>query len=97
MSQIVSFIVLVIFVLALPFLVVGTVIWGGSITGAAADSIWLIKMGATFLGPFSAILWYIVISHLVLHRRAGLLMQFVVFLGTIGVIYLLVATGVYHL
>jgi hypothetical protein len=97
MSQIASFIVLVLFVLALPFLVVGTVIWGGSITGAAADSIWLIKVGATFLGPFSSVLWYIVISHLVLRRRAGFLMQFIVFAGTIGVIYLLLATGVYHL
>jgi len=97
LSQIVSFIVLVLFVLALPFLVVGTVIWGGSITGAAADSIWLIKVGATFLGPFSSVLWYIVISHLVLKRSAGFLMQFVVFLGTAGVIYLLLATGVYHL
>jgi hypothetical protein len=97
MSQIVSFIVLVIFVLALPFLVVGTVIWNGSITGAAADSIWLIKVGATFLGPFSSVLWYIVISHLVLRRPAGYFIQFVVFLGTIGVIYLLLATGVYHL
>ena len=97
MSQIVSFIVLVLFVLALPFLVVGTVIWGGRITGAAADSIWLIKVGATFLGPFSSVLWYIVISHLVLKRSAGFLMQFVVFLGTAGVIYLLLATGVYHL
>jgi hypothetical protein len=97
LSQIVSFIVLVLFVLALPFLVVGTVIWGGRITGAAADSIWLIKVGATFLGPFSSVLWYIVISHLVLKRSAGFLMQFVVFLGTAGVIYLLLATGVYHL
>src|SRR5579872_1546759 len=97
MSQIASFVFLVTFVLALPLLVVGPVIWGGSITGAAADSIWLIKVGAIFLGPFSAVLWYIVISHLVLKRSAGFLMQFVVFLGTIGVIYLMLATGVYHL
>ena len=97
LSQIFSFIVLVLFILALPFLVVGTVIWGESITGAAADSIWLIKVGATFLGPFSGVLWYLVLSHLVLKRSAGFLMQLVVFLGTAGVIYLLVATGVYHL
>jgi len=65
-------------------------------TGAAAGSIWLIKVGATFLGPFSAVLWYIVISHLVLKRSAGFLVQFVVFLCT-AVICPLLAAGVYHL
>ena len=97
MSQIVSFIVLVLFVLALPFLVVAVIIWGRNITGAAADSIWLIKMGATFLGPFSTVLWYIALSHLVLKRSAGFLMQFVVFFGTAILIYLLLKLGVYSL
>jgi len=73
------------------------VIWGRNLTGAAADSIWLVKMGATFLGPFSAVLWYITVRNLVFRRRAGYFMQFVVFFGTAGLIYLLLINGVYHL
>jgi len=53
-------------------------------------------MAFTFLGPFSALLWFIAFSHL-LRRRAGYLMQAVVFFGTVTVIYLLLASGVYHL
>lgn len=81
LSQIVSFIAVVLFTLALPFLVVVAAIWGGNLTGAAVESIWLIKMGATVLGPFRAVLWYIVVSHLVLRRRAGYFMQLVIFVG----------------
>jgi hypothetical protein len=97
LSQIVSFIAVVLFTLALPFLVVGAAIWGGNPTGAAADSIWLIKMGATVLGPFSAVLWFTAFSHLVLRRRAGYFMQLVTFVGTAAAIYLLLINGVYHL
>jgi hypothetical protein len=61
------------------------------------DDRWFLKMAFTFLGPFSAVLWYVVVSHLVLHRRAGYLMQSVIFVGTAAVIYLLLINGVYHL
>jgi hypothetical protein len=97
LSQLGSFVVLVLFTLGLPFLVVSAVIWGRNLTGAAADSIWLVKMGATFLGPFSAVLWYIAVCNLLFHRRAGYLMQAVVFFGTAAAIYLLLINRVYHL
>jgi hypothetical protein len=97
LSHLASFVAFVLFILGLPFLVAGVVIWGGNVAGAATDSIWFIKVAATFLGPFSTVLWYITLSHLIFHRRAGYFMQFVVFFGTIGVIYLLLANGVYHL
>jgi hypothetical protein len=71
--------------------------WEGTSRVAAADSIWLIKMGRQFLGPFSALLWYIVISHLVLPGRADYLLQLVIFVGTAAAIYLLLINGVYHL
>lgn len=96
LSQIATFLALVLLTLGLPFLVVCAVIWGRNTTGAAADSIWLIKMGATILGPFSAVLWYIMLCHLVLRRRAGYSMQLVVFFGTAGLIYLLLINGAYH-
>jgi hypothetical protein len=54
-------------------------------------------MAFTFLGPFSAVLWYITATNLVFHRRAGYLMQAVVFFGPATVIYLLLANGAYHL
>jgi hypothetical protein len=61
------------------------------------DDRWFLKMAFTFLGPFSALLWYITVSNLVFYRRAGYLMQAVVFFGTAAVIYLLLTNGVYHL
>ena len=33
--------------------------------------VWFLKMAFTFLGPFSAVLWFITFSNLVFHRRAG--------------------------
>ena len=80
------------FVLALPFLL-GLLL----IPTLPPDERWFLKMAFTFLGPFSAVLWYIVVSHLVLHRRAGYFMQFVIFVGTAAVIYLLLVNGVYRL
>jgi hypothetical protein len=43
------------------------------------------------------VIWYIGISNLVLHRRAGYFMQLVIFLGTAAAIYLLLVNRVYHL
>jgi hypothetical protein len=81
-----------IFVIALPFLL-GLLL----IPSLPPDDRWFLKAAFTFLGPFSAVLWFIVFSHLVLRRRAGYLMQFVIFLGTAAVIYLLLVSGVYRL
>jgi hypothetical protein len=61
------------------------------------DERWFLKMAFTFLGPFSAVLWFIGVSNLVFHRRAGYFKQFVIFVGTAAVIYLLLVNGVYHL
>lgn len=80
------------FVIAVPLLL-GLLL----IPSLSPDERWLLKMAFTFLGPFSAVLWYIVASHLVLRRRAGYLMQLVVFAGTAATIYLLLINGVYHL
>ena len=80
------------FVLALPFLL-GLLL----IPSLPPDDRWFLKMAFTFLGPFSAVLWFITFSHLVLRRRAGYFMQLVVFTGTAAVIYLLLINGAYHL
>jgi hypothetical protein len=79
------------FVIALPFLL------GLLIPTLPPDERWFLKMVFTFLGPFSAVLWFITISNLVFHRRAGYLMQAVSFFGTVALIYLLLINGVYHL
>ena len=84
------------FVIALPFLL-GLLL----IPTLPPDERWFLKMAFTFLGPFSAVLWFIAFRHLALRRRAGYLMQLVVFLGifvgTATMIYLLLINGVYHL
>jgi hypothetical protein len=80
------------FVVALPFLLVLLLI-----PTLPPDDRWFLKMAFTFLGPFSAVLWFITVSNLLFHRRAGYLMQAVVFFGTAAVIYLLLVNGVYRL
>ena len=80
------------FVIVLPFLL-GLLL----IPSLPPDDRWFLKMAFTFLGPFSALLWYITVSNLVFHRIGGYLMQAVVFSGTAALIYLLLINGVYHL
>lgn len=80
------------FVVALPFLL-GVLL----IPTLPPDDRFFLKAAFTFLGPFSAVIWYITVSHLVFHRRAGYFMQIVIFFGTAGLIVLLLINGVYHL
>jgi hypothetical protein len=80
------------FVLILPFLLVFLLV-----PGLPPDDRWFLKVAFTLLSPFTALLWYIAFSNLVLHRRAGLFRQALVFFGSAGVIYLLLVGGVYHL
>jgi hypothetical protein len=80
------------FVVALPLLL-GLLL----IPTLPPDDRWFLKMAFTFLGPFSAVLWFITFSHLVLRRRAGYFMQLVIFVGTAAAIYLLLINRVYHL
>jgi len=82
----------ILFVIALPFLL-GLLL----IPALPPDDRWFLKMAFTFLGPFSAVFWYIGVSNLVFHRRAGYFMQIVIFFGAAGLIYLLLINRVYHL
>src|ERR1700733_6909899 len=78
-----------IFVIALPFLL-GLLL----IPSLPPDDRFFLKAAFTFLSPFSAVVWYIAFSHIVLRRRSGYLMQLVIFLGTASMIYLLLINGV---
>jgi hypothetical protein len=86
-----NFVLLVAFTLLLPFFSPAAWLWG------SADERWLMKVAFIFLSPFSAVLWLIAFTNLVLRRTAGFLMQLVIFVGTVAVIYLLLVNGVYHL
>jgi hypothetical protein len=86
-----NFLVLVAFTLLLPLLCAAARLWG------SADERWLMKAAFTFLGPFSAVLWFIAVTNLVFRRRAGYFMQLLIFVGAAAVIYLLLINGVYHL
>ena len=81
-----------IFVIALPFLL-GLLL----IPSLPPEDRFFLKAAFTFLGPFSAVVWCIAFSHIVLRRRSGYLMQLVIFVGTASMIYLLLINGVYHL
>lgn len=70
------------FVIVLPFLL-GLLL----IPTLPPEDRFFLKAAFTFLGPFSTVLWYIGVSNLLFHQRAGYLMQLVVFLGTAAVIY----------
>ena len=52
-----------VFVVALPFLLTLLLI-----PSLPPDDRWFLKMAFTFLGPFSAVLWFIAFSHFVLRR-----------------------------
>jgi hypothetical protein len=88
-----NFLILIVFVLLLPLLVVAALIWGQGVTGAAGDSIWLVKVSFTVLGPFSVALWTLIICH-ILNRRSH---HWLVFLLTAAAIVLLLRLGVYTL
>ena len=81
-----------IFVIALPFLL-GLLL----IPSLPPADRFFLKAAFTFLSPFSAVVWYIAFSHIVLRRRSGYLMQLVIFVGTASMIYLLLINWVYHL
>jgi hypothetical protein len=91
-SNVGSTLTTMLFVLVLPLLLAFLLV-----PSLPPDDRWFLKMAFTFLGPFSAVLWFITFSNLVLHRRAGYLRQTAVFFGTAALIYLLLIGGVYHL
>jgi hypothetical protein len=80
------------FVIALPFLLALLLI-----PTLPPDDRWFLKMAFTFLGPFSAVFWYITVSNLVFHRRTRYFKQVVVFFGTAAAIYFLLINGAYRL
>jgi len=73
LSQLASFVALVLFILVLPFLL-GLLL----IPTLPTDDRFFLKAALTFLGPFCAVFWYITLSHLIFHRKAGYFMQFVI-------------------
>lgn len=85
------------FSMLLPFLMAWAIIWGRNRTGVDADAVWFIKAAGTVLLPFGAVFWYIAVSHILFRRRSSYFIQFLVFVGTVGLIALLLKLGVYNL
>lgn len=79
----VNFMLLVGFTLMLPLFCGAAWLWG------SRDEKWLMRVAFCVLSPFCAVMWYIVASHLVLHRKSSYLIQFLVFVGMAGVVFLL--------
>ena len=83
-----NFAVLVGFTLMLPFFCAAAWLWGN------ADERILMKIAGCVLSPFTAVLWYVLLSHLILHRRSSYLVQFLVFLCSATGIVILIRSGV---
>lgn len=80
----INFVVLVGFTLLLPFFCVAAWQWGSE------DERLLMKIAFCVLAPFCAVLWYIILSHLVFHRRSSYLVQFMILvLGYAGIVLLI--------
>jgi hypothetical protein len=83
-----NFLAVAAFTLLLPLFCLGAWLWG------SADERWMMKVAFCVLSPFCAVMWYILLSHLVLRRRSSYLVQFLIFvLGYAGV-FLLLRSGV---
>jgi hypothetical protein len=79
-----NFVVMVGFTLMLPAF--GFMAWGWG----SADERWLMKVCFCVLSPFCLDFWYLILSNLLLRRRASYLVQFLIFvLGYAGVFLLL--------
>jgi hypothetical protein len=84
-----DFAVLVGFTLMLPFFCAAAWWWGN------ADERILMTIAGCVLSPFTAVLWYVLLSHLILlHRRSSYLVQFFVFLCSATGIVMLIRSGV---
>jgi hypothetical protein len=83
-----NFAVLVGFTLMLPFFCAAAWLWGNE------DERILMKIAGCVLSPFTAVLWYILLSHLIFHRRSSYLVQFLVFLCSATGIVILIRSGV---
>jgi len=57
------------------------------------DEQWLMKVLGCILSPFCAVLWYIIVSHLLLRRRSSYFVQFVIFCLTAYGVWCVVGTG----
>ena len=76
------------FVLLLPLLFFAAWRWG------SPDEQWLMKVAFCVLSPFCAVLWYILLSHLVFRRRSSYLVQFVILVAGYAGIFLLLRSRV---
>jgi hypothetical protein len=76
------------FVLFLPVFCLLAWGWGSE------DERFLMKAALCTLGPFCAVMWYILMSHLVFRRKSSYLVQFVILVAGYGGIFLLLRSGV---
>lgn len=82
-----------VFIFALPLLMLLLFVPGS----LSADEAWLLRVCFPLLSPFSAVLWFIVLHRVATHRRSRYLHQFVVFIATAVLIFMLVRLGVYRI
>ena len=82
-----DFVVLFAFTLLLPLFCTAAWLWG------SLDERWLMRVLGCVLSPFCAVLWYIIVSHLLLRRRSSYVIQFMVFCMTAYGVWWVISTG----
>jgi hypothetical protein len=82
-----------IFVFLLPLLMILLLVPGS----LSADEASLLRVLFPFLMPPSSVMWFIVLHRLFTHRRSRYFHQFLVFLATAILIFLMIKLGVYRI
>jgi hypothetical protein len=73
--------------LMLPFFCAAAWFWG------SADERWLMKVCFCVLSPFCLDFWYLILSNLVLRRRASYVLQFMIFVFGYTRVFFLLKSG----
>jgi len=100
--KLVTFVVVCLFTISLPFIFLVLVIWQPHLSPQAEDAFWFFKAMATLFGGCAAWFWWIVIRigiYAATNERVmiGAWSSFFVFFGTYALEYLMLARRVYSL
>ena len=63
----------------------------------SADEAWLLRVCFPFLCPLSSVLWFIVLHRIATNRPSRYLHQFIVFIATAVLIFILVTLKLYKI
>jgi hypothetical protein len=63
----------------------------------SADEAWMLRAIFPFLMPFSSVMWFIVLHRIIAGRRSRYVHQFLVFVATAILMFLMIRLGIYRI